>query len=466
VYACLCGGAHADGHPLMPPTGPEDRKDGAWQGGHPEEPESTTAPAAPDEAPRDGGRSGLPPGFREESQARGEMFRPPNEDAYPPGYGDATRPAPPDRAYPPPSSPPAPRYDRFGWPVPEENEASQTDQRPVPPVQGDAEQRGYPPSDARPSGQESNPRDTSSWRLPPTPGAPPRPPYSGQFTTQESMPNQQPRGGYSGQFPVQPPPQQSGAFPAARNDERQYRESAAFPITPPEQDRRSGPFPMPPPSDATRSGQFPAPPPAGNPDDRRSGQFPLPPANPVYQSGAYAVPPESGTSGYAVTASGPIPQSPSISGPLPRVGEQPEAMRRSGPFPYPGEVTSTGSRRVIVAPDAGVGSLLADRPALAFLLAAVVVAGAMVAYIAARYGHFPSQIALHFGPAGSSQPTRIGDKRELWTIPFIVGIVLAANTALAWAVYRYDRFAARLLTLGSALIAAIAWVVLLTLLHR
>jgi hypothetical protein len=151
---------------------------------------------------------------------------------------------------------------------------------------------------------------------------------------------------------------------------------------------------------------------------------------------------------------------------MPYVGEQPGAARQSGSFAYPSEVTSTGSRRVIVAPDAGVGSLLADRPALAFLLAAVILAGAMIAFIALRYTHFPNQIALHFGPAGSSQPNRIGEKRELWTIPFIVGIVLAANTALAWAVYRYDRFAARLLTLGCALIAAIAWVVLLTLLHR
>jgi hypothetical protein len=54
----------------------------------------------------------------------------------------------------------------------------------------------------------------------------------------------------------------------------------------------------------------------------------------------------------------------------------------------------------------------------------------------------------------------------LWTIPFIVGIVLAADTALAWAVYRFDRFAARLLTLGAALVGAIAWIVLLTVLHR
>lgn len=121
---------------------------------------------------------------------------------------------------------------------------------------------------------------------------------------------------------------------------------------------------------------------------------------------------------------------------------------------------------MIVAPDAGFGSLLTDRPALAFLLAAVVLAGLMIGYIAVRYAHFPAQIALHFGPAGASQPNRIGEKRELWTIPFIVGIVLAANTALAWALFRYDRFAARLLALGGALVAAIAWVVLLTLLHR
>ncbi len=143
-------------------------------------------------------------------------------------------------------------------------------------------------------------------------------------------------------------------------------------------------------------------------------------------------------------------------------------MQQSGQFAYapPDELTSTGSRRVVVAPDAGTGSLLIDGPALAFLLAAVVLAGAMIAYIAVRYSHFPDQIALHFGPAGSNQPNRIGEKRELLTIPFIVGIVLAANAALAWAVYRFDRFAARLLTLGSALVAAIAWVVLLTLLHR
>lgn len=370
----------------MPPTGPEDRKDGAQHGERPEKPESPAIPAAPDEALREAGQSGLPPGVGEES--------------------------PPQTVQ---------QYDRFGWPIPEGIEANQADYRPETSARDDATRQDSPPSGEQPRAQGYTPRDTSSWRVPPTPGAPPRSPHSGQFLTQEPAPNQPSHGPYSGQFPTQPPPQQSGAFP----------------ISPP------------PPPDATRS-----------------GQFPIAPTDPVYRSGAYAVPSEPGGSGYAVTASGPIPQSPYISGPIPRVDEQSGAMRRSGSLAYPSEVTSTGSRRVIVAPDAGVGSLLADRPALGFLLAAVVLAGAMIAYIALRYSHFPSQIALHFGPAGSSQPNRIGEKRELWTIPFIVGIVLAANTALAWAVYHYDRFAARLLTLGCALVAAIAWVVLLTLLHR
>lgn len=419
----------------MPPTGPDDRQERA--------------------------RRGLPPGVRDDSppeptprpdedaaptaaEAVGETADP---DATPSVHPDSAAPDTPrgegsrppqsweSGAYPGQSPPQSPkRYDRFGWPVPADV--------------------GSDESDARPPTQGYTPRDSSSWRVPRAPDVPPRAPYSGQFPAQQPAPNQSPRGPYSGQFPAQPPPRQSGAFPAARDDERAYRESAAFPATPPEQVQRSGAFPIqhPLPPNVARSGQFAVPPAPGGPDDRRSG--------------AYAVPPEPRTGGYPATASGPIPQSPYSSGPMPRVGEQPDTVPRSGPFAYPAELTSTGSRRVIVAPDAGVGSLLADRQALAFLVAAVVLAGAMIAYIALRYAHFPDQIALHFGPAGSSQPNRIGEKRELWTIPFIVGIVLAANTALAWAVYRYDRFAARLLTVGCALVAAIAWVVLLTLLHR
>lgn len=161
-----------------------------------------------------------------------------------------------------------------------------------------------------------------------------------------------------------------------------------------------------------------------------------------------------------------MPQSPYVSGPMRQMPGPYDALQRSGQFAYPDPLTGTAGRRAVAVPGAEMGSLLTDWPALAFLVAALLLSIAMVAYIALRYAHFPDQIALHFGPAGSGQPDRIGEKRELWTIPFIAGIVLAADTALAWAVYRYDRFAARLLTLGCALVAAIAWVVLLTLLHR
>ncbi|MDQ6601722.1 MAG: DUF1648 domain-containing protein [Chloroflexota bacterium] len=385
----------------MPPTGPDDRQENArWKRSQESQPQSAVEREVVAREPDDATapqteQSGHPPGIREESPP-GPTRRPDaaTEPTIAEEVSEIAHPASWSRAEPgqQPQSPPG--YDRFGWPIPA----------------GSDERQNEPPA------QAGNRPDTSSWRIPPAPNTPPRGPYSGQF-------------------PVQPPPRQSGAFPAA-------------------------------PSDATRSGQFPVPPAPVGPDDRRSGQFPTAPRDPVTQSGAYAAPPEAGTGGYVGTASGAIPQSPYISGPMPRVSPQADAERRSGPFPYPSEVTSTGSRRVIVAPDAGVGSLLADRSALAFLLAAVVFVGAMIVYIALRYSHFPNQIALHFGPAGPGEPNRIGEKRELWTIPFIVGIVLAANTALAWAVYRYDRFAARLLTLGCALVGAIAWVVLLTLLHR
>lgn len=434
----------------MSPMGPDDRKERTRRGKRLRGTESTAAHDAmtpvPDTAayedeaipPRATGRFGLPPGIRAESSpelthhsadaAEGSAAEAASQttdpDAEPPMHRDISV---PDASHAEDRHPPG------SW---DDDAAPASDDRPSPSMSPDHVYPGQPPPQVSPqydrfgwpipAGGESD----ESARRP----VPPRGPYSGQFPTQEPAPNQPPRGPYSGQFPAQPP-----------------RQSGAFPI---------------PPSDVIRSGQFPVPPAMAGPDDRRSGQFPAAPPNPVYQSGAYAVPPEAGTSGYGVTASGPIPQSPYISGPMPQVGEQPSAARRSGSFAYPSEVTGTGSRRVIVAPDAGRGSLLVDRSALAFLLVAIVLAGAMIAFIALRYAHFPNQIALHFGPAGSSQPNRIGEKRELWTIPFIVGIVLAANTALAWAVYRYDRFAARLLTLGCALIAAIAWVVLLTLLHR
>ncbi|MGI8855333.1 MAG: DUF1648 domain-containing protein [Thermomicrobiales bacterium] len=433
----------------MSSRGPDDRDDGPRrtrrQGEPPtpsgQQPEGNAAqetregdpsPGRHDEA-RDPRGGGSPPGARDEpptiAEETGERADP---DAEPPVHRSAPeqqgasppgseRPSASRASGPSPSSPDN-RRDRFGWPLPEGMDSDTSAARPEPPATP-------PPDDPSRPAQSYNPYDTSGWRVPPAPGGP-RGPDPGQIPVQPPNPAAPPRGGYSGQFPApSPAPYQpprgpySGQFPASQPPPRQ-----SGPFTPVER----------------------------GPDDRRSGALPTVP-DAAYQSGSFAAPPDPRS--YDPARSGPIPQSPSISGAMPQV-------QRSGQFAYPNEVTSTGSRRVIVAPDAGIGSLLADRPALVSLLAAAALAGAMIAFIALRYTHFPAQIALHFGPAGSSQPTRIGEKRELWTIPFIVGIVLAADTALAWAVYRFDRFAARLLTLGGALVAAIAWVVLLTVLHR
>lgn len=425
----------------MSSQGPDDRDEGTRR----KRREGDAAAEEP--AERDPSRGGPPPGSPDAAPtAAEEVGETADPDAEPPVHRSAA-----DAGWSGYRSS-ADRRDRFGWPLPAETETSASEEPPAVP------ERQSPPGqrdDASRPAPSYNPYDTSSWRAAPAPDAPPRGPYSGQIPMQPPNPPAPRQGSYSGQFPTQPPaPNQpprgpySGQFPAAQPP----RQSGTFPAVPPDQVRRSSPIPMPP--DVTRSGAFP--PIERGPDDRRSGAFPTVPGA-ASQSGAYAAPPDSRS--YDPARSGPIPQSPYISGSMPQV-------QRSGQFAYPGELTSTGSRRVIVAPDAGLGSLLVDWPALAFLLAALALAGAMIAFIALRYAHLPAQIALHFGPGGSSQPTRIGEKRELWTIPFIVGIVLAADTALAWAVYRFDRFAARLLTFGSTLVAAIAWIVLLTVLHR
>lgn len=119
--------------------------------------------------------------------------------------------------------------------------------------------------------------------------------------------------------------------------------------------------------------------------------------------------------------------------------------------------------------DVPVRGLVTDPVVWSFLGFAFVLTAAMVAFVMLRYDSFPQQITLHFGPAGASQRDRIGERRELWTIPFLSVIVFLANTALAFVFDffdRHDRFVPRLLAIGSALVSAVAWVVLLTLLYR
>lgn len=287
------------------------------------------------------------------------------------------------------------------------------------------------PSEAAPTLHDADAMPAAS--LPPAPDSPPNTPYSGQFPVPAAPPRADTEAGGSGARQAPPPDAglyRSGAVPTQRDP----RASGTFPVPGRGGDagyRTSGTFPAARPDDPARSGPLPTPGPPGqwDADYRRSGPFPPPP--PARQAGPY---PTTRTGAFT-----------------PVVPPTDDGAARAG--------------REGIAPVAG-GSLATDRAALGFVGAALLLAVAMIAYIAWRYATFPEQIALHFGPAGPTMPDRIGEKRELWTIPFIVGLVLVANVALAWALYRYDRFAARLMTFGSALVGAIAWVVLLTLLRR
>lgn len=143
----------------------------------------------------------------------------------------------------------------------------------------------------------------------------------------------------------------------------------------------------------------------------------------------------------------------------------------SGPFVA---VPPLGEASVSVAPSAAGANaaplpppLITDRVVLLFFTLTLALVGGMAAFIALRFGSLPAQIFLHFSV--DSKPDRIGERQELWTIPFLAFIVFVANAALA-SVFdffdRRDRFVPRLLLLGSTLVAAVAWIVLLTLLNK
>lgn len=104
--------------------------------------------------------------------------------------------------------------------------------------------------------------------------------------------------------------------------------------------------------------------------------------------------------------------------------------------------------------------LVEDRIGLSFLLLSLALGLAMVLYLLLRYEQLPETLALHWNANGL--PDRIGTRRDLWLLPFIMAIVTVANIGLAWLAEAFDRFAARLLLAGSCLVQLVAWVALLS----
>jgi hypothetical protein len=106
--------------------------------------------------------------------------------------------------------------------------------------------------------------------------------------------------------------------------------------------------------------------------------------------------------------------------------------------------------------------LLEDRVGLVFLMLAVALTLAMVAYLLVQYEQLPQSLVLHWNANGL--PDRIGTRRDLWLLPVITAIVTVANIGLAWLAETFDRFAARLLLAGACMVQLVAWVALLSIL--
>lgn len=198
-----------------------------------------------------------------------------------------------------------------------------------------------------------------------------------------------------------------------------------------------------------------------------SQQFTLPPFNPNAPAGEWSDATGMRSGAFPVVENAADSLAPPS---MTRSGRFLTTRTASGPFAVVPLGQSTPPSAAPIAMEPAAPPLITDRAALAFFGLALALIGGMAAFIALRFDTFPREgIALHFGPGGARQPDRIGERQELWTIPFLALIVFVANTALAFVFDffdRRDRFVPRLLLLGSALVAAVAWVVLLTLLNK
>ncbi len=97
-----------------------------------------------------------------------------------------------------------------------------------------------------------------------------------------------------------------------------------------------------------------------------------------------------------------------------------------------------------------------DRVAQAWLAAAVVVNLTLFAYVALRFPDLPDLLPIHFDPFGA--PDRIGYRTELFRLPMIGLIVLAANNTIALLLHRRERVATYLL-LAAALVVQVLMLV-------
>lgn len=103
-----------------------------------------------------------------------------------------------------------------------------------------------------------------------------------------------------------------------------------------------------------------------------------------------------------------------------------------------------------------------DRTAWALIGVAVAINLALFAYLSIRFPGLDMQLPLHFSSEG--QVDRIGGKIELFSLPIIGLITLAANVAAGLGLYKWERAGSYLLWGAAAAVQALFWVATLGLL--
>jgi hypothetical protein len=132
-----------------------------------------------------------------------------------------------------------------------------------------------------------------------------------------------------------------------------------------------------------------------------------------------------------------------------------ELRRRLGPLKSLAEETHKAPWMTLpIWADRGTHLLLA--------LGAVVNAG-LFAYVCWRYPALPSLLPLHFDALG--QPDRIGLRAEVFKLPAIGLVILAANSALALLLHGRERLAATLLFAAALFAQFLLGVALLNIVH-
>lgn len=127
------------------------------------------------------------------------------------------------------------------------------------------------------------------------------------------------------------------------------------------------------------------------------------------------------------------------------------------------ETSGDASASVITKVSRRPFDLFQDPVSRWLLLVAIVLDLVMIVVTYVARDQLGPAIALHWSVNGL--PDRIGLPREIWIIPLISSLVVAANVILGWLAFQYDRFLSRFLLGATWLVELTGWIALITLIR-